>query len=37
VKITKDWPLEAAKVFAGLSDPFKFVYVSGTIFPHDIP
>ena len=39
VKITKDWPLEAAKAFAGLKEPFKFVYVSGkvssslTLFP----
>ena len=29
VKITKDYALEAAKAFSGLSDKFKFVYVSG--------
>jgi nucleoside-diphosphate-sugar epimerase len=29
IKITKDYTLEAAKAFSGLSDNFKFVYVSG--------
>ncbi|PLB44869.1 hypothetical protein P170DRAFT_440081 [Aspergillus steynii IBT 23096] len=29
VKITLDYPLAAAKAFAGLSDKFNFVYVSG--------
>jgi nucleoside-diphosphate-sugar epimerase len=29
VKLTKDYTLEAAKAFSGLSDNFKFVYVSG--------
>lgn len=29
VKITLDYPLAAAKAFAGLSDSFNFVYVSG--------
>lgn len=29
-KITVDYPLTAAKAFSSLSDPFKFVYVSGT-------
>jgi hypothetical protein len=29
-EITKDYPLAAAKAFASLSNPFKFVYVSGT-------
>jgi hypothetical protein len=29
IKITKDYTLEAAKAFGGLSDNFKFVYVSG--------
>ncbi|KAK2811449.1 hypothetical protein FQN50_002072 [Emmonsiellopsis sp. PD_5] len=29
VKITKDYPLAAAKAFSGLSDSFKFVYISG--------
>ena len=28
-EITKDYPLAAAKAFSSLSDPFKFVYVSG--------
>jgi hypothetical protein len=28
-RITYDYPLAAAKSFASLSDPFKFVYVSG--------
>ncbi|KFY19143.1 hypothetical protein V491_04579, partial [Pseudogymnoascus sp. VKM F-3775] len=28
-KITVDYPVAAAKAFAGLSDPFVFVYVSG--------
>ncbi|KAL5353084.1 hypothetical protein ACLOAV_001114 [Pseudogymnoascus australis] len=28
-KITVDYPLAAAKAFAGLNDPFTFVYVSG--------
>ena len=29
IKITKDYTLEAAKTFSGLSGNFKFVYVSG--------
>lgn len=29
VKITVDYPVAAAKAFAGLADYFKFVYVSG--------
>jgi uncharacterized protein YbjT (DUF2867 family) len=29
IKITKDYTLEAAQAFSGLSDNFKFVYVSG--------
>ena len=29
IKITKNYTLEAAKAFSGLSDNFKFVYVSG--------
>ena len=29
IKITKDYTLEAARAFSGLSDKFKFVYVSG--------
>ncbi|KAL1853746.1 hypothetical protein Plec18170_005138 [Paecilomyces lecythidis] len=29
IKITLDYPLAAAKAFSGLSDSFKFVYVSG--------
>ena len=29
IKITKDYALEAAKAFSGLSNNFKFVYVSG--------
>ncbi|KAK2795149.1 hypothetical protein FQN52_006075 [Onygenales sp. PD_12] len=29
VKITKDYPLAAAKAFSRLSDSFKFVYISG--------
>lgn len=32
-KITVDYPLAAAKAFAGLTDPFTFVYVSGTCPP----
>lgn len=28
-KITYDYPLAAATAFSGLSEPFKFVYVSG--------
>ena len=28
-EIALDYPLAAAKSFASLSDPFKFVYVSG--------
>lgn len=29
IKITYQYPIAAAKAFSGLSDPFKFVYVSG--------
>lgn len=32
-KITYDYPVAAANAFTGLSDPFKFVYVSGRSFP----
>ena len=31
IKITKDYTLEAAKAFSGLSDNFKFIYVSGEV------
>jgi hypothetical protein len=31
-EITKGFPLAAAKAFSSLSDPFKFVYVSGMAF-----
>jgi hypothetical protein len=29
IKITLDYPVAAAEAFAGLSDSFNFVYVSG--------
>ena len=31
-EITVDYPVAAAKAFSSLSDPFKFVYVSGKVF-----
>jgi hypothetical protein len=36
VRITVDYPVAAAKAFSTLSDKFKFVYVSGRLFPYHI-